>query len=369
MRKLVNQNGETKIAGDERGVSVYIDAEAFRELIVKNGNCFVCGADRKSKQFNDEHILPNWMLRKYKLANRSINLPNSSKFTYGKYKIPCCQECNSLLGKNLEEPISAALKRGISGVAELVEKGGIKILYQWLCLIFLKTHLKDTTLFTKLDRRSSNNLSIAESMDYDFGRFHHIFCVARCVYSGAELSDKAISSILVIEAKEDQHYEHFDFVDLSFANAFLLRCGNVCIIAVLDDACGAISLFQDELKKISGPCSPVQLREILAHVSFFNITLKERPTFFTKYGQERSEIVVTHPSEVAIVSGQEEVLHKLMSHLCSEFFPDNSEKAKNIELLKKGYYQFLLNRQGTFDSASMDLTSSDLPKEKIDRKK
>ena len=48
--------------------------------------------------FNNEHILPEWLLRRYDIFPRTIKLPNEVLVRYDRYTIPCCVECNDLMG-------------------------------------------------------------------------------------------------------------------------------------------------------------------------------------------------------------------------------------------------------------------------------
>ena len=55
----------------------------FYNRIVKGTDCFICGAEQRTKEFNDEHVLPDWLVRKYNLHNKSITLSNAANFKYG----------------------------------------------------------------------------------------------------------------------------------------------------------------------------------------------------------------------------------------------------------------------------------------------
>ena len=47
-----------------KGEIVFFGLKHFLDDIVKGDCCFICGAKPGSKQFNDEHIIPDWILRK-----------------------------------------------------------------------------------------------------------------------------------------------------------------------------------------------------------------------------------------------------------------------------------------------------------------
>lgn len=84
------------------------------------------GAAKGSKTFNDEHIPPDRILRRYKLHGRTIVLPNGQTHRYATYTISCCETCNPLLGDKLETPLSIELAGGHEAVAEhLMSEGPI----------------------------------------------------------------------------------------------------------------------------------------------------------------------------------------------------------------------------------------------------
>jgi len=103
---------------DDRGRVVYYSADRFMKEIVEEDRCFVCGTLRKATVFNDEHVIPDWMLRRHSLHNKRIVIPGESDLLYGRYKIPCCQDCNSLMARRYEEPIAEVFADGYAAVAE-----------------------------------------------------------------------------------------------------------------------------------------------------------------------------------------------------------------------------------------------------------
>ena len=61
--------------------SIYLDGQIklfsikdFVSIICLENNCFICGASHSDKTFNEEHVLPNWILRKFNLHSKKITL-------------------------------------------------------------------------------------------------------------------------------------------------------------------------------------------------------------------------------------------------------------------------------------------------------
>lgn len=91
---------------DANGKIVFFTADHFLRDIVSGDCCFICGATRAEKTFNDEHVIPDWMLRRYQLHKKTITIPGGSPFRYDQYKVPCCAACNAQMGLTLEDPMA-----------------------------------------------------------------------------------------------------------------------------------------------------------------------------------------------------------------------------------------------------------------------
>src|SRR6185503_14209856 len=91
---------------DEHGRIVYFSRQRFVNWICEGGHCFICGANRANTAFNDEHIIPAWLLRRFSLFDRSIRLPNGTDIRYDRYKVACCADCNSQMGREIEARVS-----------------------------------------------------------------------------------------------------------------------------------------------------------------------------------------------------------------------------------------------------------------------
>jgi hypothetical protein len=261
------------------------------------------------------------------------------------------------MGEQFENPISALFARGAAAVHQELKENGPWRLFCWMCLIFVKTHLKDKALNLHLDLRKGKE-KIGEL--HDWGEFHHIHCMARSFYTGCELSSETIGSLLVVPAKVRTHYESFDYVDLSFAKTMLLRIDDIAIIAVLDDSQGALSFFHDKLDMIGGALSPLQAREVAAHFASLNVHLAERTVFSTELDvlSGKCRIVARRPNELMLSDWDSGILGQIMYRVCGEMlvvFPNKIEIAENI---RTGHHTFLVDANGDFVGNSMELDTS-----------
>jgi hypothetical protein len=237
---------------DARGKIIFFSLERFISDIANGDCCFICGAQRNAVQFNDEHVISDWILRRFGLHSRHIEIPNRTGFRYGELSVPCCVMCNAEMGRQFEQPMSRLFTDGFDAVSQELNYHGPWHLFSWMALIFLKAHLKDKYLNYHRDRRKGD-MKIAELHSWE--ELHHLHCVIRAFCSGAALDKEVLGSFLVLPAKVRPHFEGFDFIDLSVAQTMLLAIADVAIIAVFNDSQAGMSIaFESLQQKIGGPC-------------------------------------------------------------------------------------------------------------------
>jgi hypothetical protein len=319
---------------------------AFIAIAQNPSRCFLCGIDASAAQFNDEHVIPDWLLRRFALHRRTITLPNCTTLPYGQYKLRCCQTCNSLLGQEVEERISALLGDNIADFASGLSQTSNCLLYQWLCLLFIKTHLKDRDLRADRDRRSpSPQLSTL----YEWRRLHHIHSVARAAVSGVSIDPAVQGTILVFEMNTSD--EPFDYGDIYDHSTVVLRVGRIGVVAVLND-CGATGLILDEfLSGIDAPLVDIQLREIAARAAYGNELLVSRPTFRTELHAERDLLMkCNHPETPQYGEADKLALGALLDHSCADRIRQSltPNKEEMLSRLSKGELTFLYDDAGDF---------------------
>lgn len=332
------------------GKILFFGIEDYMDKIVNGDCCFICGAEPNSKEFNNEHIIPDWILRKYNLYSKFITLPNETKFKYNQYTVPCCIDCNLELGSVYEEPISCLLSKSYSEIIESIQNNPdlVHFIFRWLNLIFLKTHLKDKSLLLNRDKRKVSGYI---SKDYYWEDMHHIHCISRSYYSGAIIDKNVYGTIIILPTVREEGVDEFDYVDNQAGKGVLLQLGDFSIIAVLNDSCAGLTLFSEHLKKIKGAVNAFQLREILSHLNFINLCLKERPIFkssISLLGEYR--IIVETPVSLELIYEDENFLSpgNFLRYYVDKMIGDMEDRDKilnEIELGKRGY---LFNENGEF---------------------
>lgn len=271
------------------GRTLLFSCEDFVSDICRGNHCFVCGAASGTKPFNDEHIVPRWVLRRYGLFEKSITLPNGELRRYGGYRVPCCTDCNDLLGRELETPVSTLLDGPFSEVKQRLDAPSTETIFVWLCLLFLKTHLKDNLVPVQRDRRMDEGL-IGDL--YEWSDLHHLHSVARSPYTGARLSPNVFGSLCIFEVYDEVGADDFDYIDLSFEQTVAVRLGNIGLIAVFNDSGASMQAWSHLLAKITGPLDGFQFREVAAKLAVANRDLNNRPEYGTLFSQDLDQALI-----------------------------------------------------------------------------
>ncbi len=281
---------------DQDGKVIFFSTQRFINDICLGNCCYICGAKPEEKNFNDEHVFPEWLLRRYNLFARLITLPNERTVRYDRHTVPCCADCNSLMGRVIEERISAILNGGPDFIQNHIAENGALEFFVWMGLIYLKLHLKNKTNRKSLDMRQQSGM-IAD--DYEWDLLHHLHTVVRCFYIPTVVEAEVFGSMLVLPCHEQISCDHFDFGELHIAQTMMLRLGSTAIVMVFNDSTGAFSFFQEsKFDKITGPISELQAREIMTDLAMLNLHLKERPVYHSELDliNKRHRIVARLPS-------------------------------------------------------------------------
>lgn len=278
---------------DSAGKVILFSHERFERDIGLGECCFICGASPDEKQFNEEHILPEWILRRYQLFDKTIVLPNHVSIRYGGYTVSCCRDCNELMGDMFEVPISRAAAAGTAALTEYVLANQTKV-FVWLGLIFLKSHLRDRSVRFHLDKRKGGE-AIADAYDWNF--LYHIHAVTRQFYTNALMQREVMGSFLGIPVKLHKRSEQFDYSNLYLFQTSMMRLDDLALLTVFDDSAGALGFVESRLSRITGPVSEIQARELMVELAFLNMHIKQRPEFstFVDVNGERCALLVKRP--------------------------------------------------------------------------
>lgn len=331
---------------------VFFGLDRFYKDIVSGDCCFMCGKSPAEKKFNDEHVLPKWLLRRMNLFEKKINFPNNSFLKYGSFTVPCCVDCNSFLSLEVETPISKLFNKNYDEFTEelKINPKAYFLLYIWVSLIFVKMHLKHKELRFHLDYRKPN-FKISEI--YSWENVHHIHCVARALYTNAVIDEKVIGSFLILPAMMYDEMENFDFCDNFDSPSILIRINEICIICILNDSQGSLSVYKNTLEEISSNLSPLQLREIYSRLIHINLNLKHKINFFSSINDNNDYAInVERPPMVEYEDTSKTKYGDIFYFYIKESLDNVKNSFQNSEIIidkiKQGIYTFLYDENGNF---------------------
>lgn len=346
---LIHQETGTIIHADDRRILHY-GFDDFVECIVKGADCFICGAEYGSKPFNNEHVIPKWIMKHYCKPDAFIVLPNGSTIKHIHYTVGCCQDCNTKLSEVFEKPVSELLKNDYETVADAIaqdESIYIK-LFHWTCLLFFKTHLKDSYLYAERDRRLDSG-SIADT--YCWHPLYHIHGIIRSHHTGAILTEDIQGTIVVFEALDEGPDEQFDYLDNLNSQVVMVKVGKIVILAVLNDSRFCLAGYKTFLSRISGALNTIQIRELFARLRYLNENIKKRPRFHSLFKNDQMIISARRPKKIAFFSGEYEKssLFKYMRFYIGELVPpDLPDREEFLRDLEAGRAQFIFDENYNF---------------------
>lgn len=330
---------------------IHYSYDDFIASVVKGNVCFVCGASPNSKPFNDEHVMPNWVLKHFGTPVSFTVLPNQAKINYSQYKVPCCEECNSELGEKIEVPVSNFLRRPYSEIRLDLEKNPRLsfMLFHWMCLIFFKSHYKDSFLRRERDRRKPSG-TIADT--YCWHELYHVHSMMRQHYTRAQICDRVYGSLIVLEGLPEVAKGDFDYLDNLNSQTVMIRVGRIIVFAVLNDSKICQSVYEEFISRISGPLSPVQTRELFARFRYLNQNLKERPRYYTAIDRKKGHRIKAHiPNHIQILPHEQQrvSLFQLMRFYLEDIMPVNlPNRQQLLEDIEAGRAQFIFDENFNF---------------------
>ena len=324
---------------NQDGQIIYLSPTKFKEVVIQQKNCFICGRSSNDVRFNKEHIFPDWILRDFEAYKEAIDLPNKEKHSYGTYTVPCCSECNNRMGNEIEKPLSEAIKSGYSSVVDYIDKNGHTLIYEWLARIFLKTHLKDSLLRKSPDFREG---SAKIGDNYKWEGLYFPFCFSRAFYAKTVFDPRIMGSFLVfpVEDKTNDLTNRFLYVDDTDALVVLLQIRNIGFIASFNDFGIALHTMSKMLDKINRPLNVSQLAELAAHVAILNRVYTNRPSVF--YAIETNSFISVPPKETPRKEVTDEEWGSILYHFTHKLIPDSDL----LEKVRSGKQTFLWSKDG-----------------------
>jgi hypothetical protein len=328
------------------GKVLHFSTQRFVDEVVKAGHCFICGRAQSAEvPFNDEHIVPKWVLRRFGLFDKRVELPNGATVPYRSYTVPCCVECNSELGEKVETPVSNLLSGTHEELMARVDEQSMKLVHCWMALLFLKMLLKDMSYRWHLDRREGD-MKIGDHHYWE--GFHHIQCLARTPVIGAELDLDACGTIFFRQALTAEGAEGgYDYGDHTMGRTVFVRVGDTYVFTVLNDAGMTQQIVAEFFDKV-GLLAPPQARELHTYLAYMSLRLSKRPSFSTRMNPQNGnlQVVSEAPKTYTVTEGNQELFGHML-HFALSGYLDGAE-SQVIERVKAGQWSCVFDMNNDF---------------------
>jgi hypothetical protein len=200
-----------------------------RDQSFTEDRCFLCGTSLDSSNRTDEHVFPQWLLRKFDLWRQELILLNGTGIPYSQLLIPCCAPCNNDHLSQVENRVKSAFEGGPSAVRALDRTD----LFVWLAKIYYGLQFRD--MFLRADRADPRAGAILTPEWLEQFRMHHMLMqAARGVVRWDPSQFPA--SIFIFECQVPSDPKRgFDYRDALQYPYLALRIGSTGIVASLQD--------------------------------------------------------------------------------------------------------------------------------------
>lgn len=172
--------------------------------------CIFCG--QETHDYNKEHVIPDWLQKRFNLQHKSYILPNGTKYAYHNVKVPACRDHNSLFGS-----IESRIGNGIYDPLEV---------YLWALKIHIGLKIIDSNLIDYNDAEYRKVMD-SDCFESDLRFFRTIFSAWK---NKALIWPGLIGSVFVL----DSNYSNFHMVD-SFYGLIAIWIGKKLICVMFKD--------------------------------------------------------------------------------------------------------------------------------------
>jgi hypothetical protein len=232
--------------------------------------CFLCGQRLSAAIRSEEHVFPQWLLHRFDLHNKDLNLLNGTAIPYRQLTIPCCRVCNNEHLSAIESDVRDVIeeRKPIGALDE-------KTLYLWTSKIFYGLLYREVLL--PMDRRNRAAGPIITIDPIRTYRTLHVFLQAARLDIDFHCFDARFpASVFAFKVQQPKTMEaRFDFKDDIRTAALYLRLGRVGILASFDAGAQACEWRHLYRKYHRYRLHPVQLEELGAAM-FYKASLFDR---------------------------------------------------------------------------------------------
>jgi len=237
-------------------------------------HCFLCGTSTEPP-IDSVPVFAYWLMDRYNLADRQIQLLDQSIVTYRDLRIPCCQHCRTRYVEPLEAQVQQTADAGLEGWRALPEK----TLFLWLGKMFYGVFI--TELLTELEPLVKPRYPLAENAQM-FRRFHAFFQTFQALRIPIAFEDFTPASLFILEVDPREDTVPFEYDDDLTTMVFSIKLGNTVLMACLADN----GIVKDAMRRVVADAArslhPVQVAEFKARVYYGAYLFNVVPDYFAR---------------------------------------------------------------------------------------
>ena len=250
-------------------------------------HCFLCGTKIKQGLRSEEHIIPEWLQRKYNLWNNKVEFPNKYTKNYSSLKVACCFECNQIMKENLENRVIKIFEQGYNSIKE----EDLEILYLWIGKIFFSFHFKDLFLKKNLRNKSKNRIRSKREFKY-FSMLHMLLQAIRFehVYRFYRPYSIYVYKTLKYSPSDDRA---FDYIDSTIGMIAAIRFSDVGIICVFNEEGFHKEQTEEFHKKYvdDKQLHPIQFIELYAKALYLSMLFNRNSTIIVRNATKSNSVM------------------------------------------------------------------------------
>lgn len=248
--------------------------DPFTQMQFTGHHCFLCGT--RTTPVQKIYVYPEWIIQKYNLGDKQIQLLDKSIRTIGDLTIPCCPACQTRHIEPLDDLIQGASEQGLAGWRQLEEK----VIFLWLSRIFYGMLV--TELVTELNPLIAPEYGVGTNPKM-LTKFQSFFFLLQALRVPIAFADFSPCSLFIVEAAPAADDRPFELHDDLTTMMISLKLEHVIIVCCLLDN----GLIKDALRKVWNDVQdrrlhPLQVAEFKARVYYGAYLLNVLPEYFPR---------------------------------------------------------------------------------------
>jgi hypothetical protein len=174
--------------------------------------CMFCGEETNS----EEHVIPQWLQRRFSLRNQTVTIPNGTSLKYKHVKVPASSTHNNKFGE-----IENRISRGIFNLSEI---------YLWALKIHIGFIFRDGSLRQDIKNPSGPFILNVGDFGTEIGLFR-LLC--KIWLNGGSTDPSPFGSVYVFDSLSPK--DTFDFFHCYVTGTFGIQIGKKYVVVFLWD--------------------------------------------------------------------------------------------------------------------------------------